>query len=137
MRGLLQLLAESLWPIHATARAGRVSADMYLRPFVFVAILLLVGPNLFAFVELTTLLDLYGATLFLLVFIVGFEALGITALKWLGGILVPDECAALLGTRVPSAVGVGVALVARNVLLLFLLGFMPYALLHEFLALRV
>jgi hypothetical protein len=131
MRALL-LLAQSLWPIHANARAGRVSAEVYLKPLVVVAIVLLVGPDLFAFVELTTLLELYGATLFLLVFFVGVEHVGITALKLLRGFIVPDECATLLRARAPSAVGLGVALLARNSLVLCLLGFMPYALFHAF-----
>jgi hypothetical protein len=137
MRALLQLLAESLWPIHATPRAGRGSADLYLKPLIFVAIVLLVGPDLFAFVELTTLLDLYGATLFLFAFMVGFEVLGMNALQRLRRVVVPDECATLFGTRVPSAVGLGVTLVAQNALILFLVGFMPFYALWHVLALRV
>jgi hypothetical protein len=135
MRTLL-LLAQSLWRIHATARTGRASADVYLKPLVVVVIVLLIGPDLLAFVELTTLLEIYGATLFLAAFIVGFQFSGIAALKWLRRVLVPDECVTLLRTRVPSAVGLAVALLARHGLVLFLIGFMPYALSHSFPALR-
>ncbi len=89
-------------------------------------IVLLVGPELFALVELTTLLDLLGATMFLFAFAVAYKMLGIALMKRLIRVLVPSECAMLMKTRTLSAIGLGLALVAVNGLFLFCLCFLPY-----------
>jgi hypothetical protein len=126
MRTLLQLVAEFLWPVRAIPPPGRVSRDVYLRPLVLLIIVLLVGPELFAVVELTTLLDLLGATMFLFAFAVAYKMLGVALLKWLLRALVPGECVTLMKTRAPSAVGLGLALISVNGLLLCLVCFLPY-----------
>ena len=126
MRTLLLLVAELLWPVRAIPRHGHVSRDVYLRPLVLLIIVLLVGPELFAVAELTTLLDLLGATMFLFAFAVAYKMLGIALLKWLIKVLVPGECATLMKTRAPTAVGLSLALIAKNGLLLFCVCFLPY-----------
>ena len=126
MRTLLQLVAEFLWPVRAIRRPGRVSRDVYLRPLVLSIIVLLVGPELFAVAELTMLLDLLGATMFLFAFAVAYKMLGVALLKWLVRILVPGECATLVKTRAPSAIGLGVALVSVNGLRLLCVCLLPY-----------
>jgi hypothetical protein len=91
------LLTESLRLGPPNAR--RVPTDAILRPFVLLIIVLLVGPDLFALVELTTLLELLGATLFVLAFAVGFEMLGGAALARLKALFVPLECSMLIEMR--------------------------------------
>ena len=115
-----------LWPARAIPHPRRVSRDVYLRPLVLLMIVLLVGPELFALVELTTLLDLLGATMFLFAFAVAYKMLGIALMKRLIRVLVPSECAMLMKTRTLSAIGLGLALVAVNGLFLFCLCFLPY-----------
>lgn len=131
MRTLRQSVAEFLWPLRAIPRTGHVPRDVYLRPLVLLVIVLLVGPEIVAVVELTTLLDLLGATMFLFAFAVAYKMLGLAVLKWLIDLLVPGECVTLMKTRAPSAIAVGVGLVAVNGLLLFLVCFLPFVWFHE------
>ena len=97
MRSFVRLLAESLGLGSRNGR--RVRTDALLRPFVLLVIVLLVGPDLFALVELSTLLDLLGATLFVLAFAVGFQMLGVAVLARLEALFVPLECSMLIAMR--------------------------------------
>jgi hypothetical protein len=77
MRAVLQLI-KTLWP----GRAVRyVSTDDYLKPLVILMIALVAGPDIVAAVELTTLLELLGAAMFLLSFAVGFKLFGFAVLE--------------------------------------------------------
>ncbi len=78
---------------------------------------LLAGPDIFVAVELTTILEFLGATLFLLSFAVGFRMLGFSALEWLGRALLPTEYVALIKMREkPSARIYGALLIGRSIL---------------------
>jgi hypothetical protein len=117
------LIAESFqWPGRSLVD-GRTRSDALLKPLVIVVIVLLVGPDLFALVELTTLLDLLGATLFVVAFAVGFELLGAGALRWLRRLLLPPEYLMLVEMRGrPVAVLCGVSFVAGHVFILAMVG---------------
>jgi hypothetical protein len=103
----------------------RSNADALLKPVLFVAIVVLAGPDLFALVELTTLLDLLGATLFVIAFAAGFRLAGVAALKSLRRLLVPPEYLMLIEIRGrPVAFGFGLLYVAGYNLVLAVLGLM-------------
>src|SRR5215471_5061260 len=94
---------------HREFGASPIRSDAMLKPFILLIIVLVAGPDLFAFVELTTLLEVLGATLFVIAFAVGFKLLGIRVLDWLRRLLVPEEYSMLIRMRGrPSAVVVGV-----------------------------
>jgi hypothetical protein len=128
LRALLQLIAESFWPVRSGAPTNRTSQDAYLKPLVILVIALLAGPELFAAAELTTILELVGATMFLLAFAIGFELLALAALEWLRRLLLPVDCVILIKVHgKPSAAIHGAFLAYRNGLSLLFLCFMPYA----------
>jgi hypothetical protein len=68
-----------------------VPADRFLKPLVVLLIVLWCGPEVFAVIELTTLLELLGATLFLLAFTASFKMLALSVLDWLRRALLPSE----------------------------------------------
>jgi hypothetical protein len=93
---------------------------------------LLVGPDIFAVTELTTLLELIGATMFLLTFAVGFWALGLSTFERLRGFLLPVEHVALIRMRgKPCARIHGACLISRTGLFLCCYGFLAYAWISE------
>jgi len=118
MRALSRLLTELL-PSAQRSVGGRLRGDALLKPLVLVVIVVLVGPDLFALVELTTLPEVLGATLFVIAFAVGFELLGVAALKWFRRLLLPPEYLMLVHMRgQPLAVAFGVLFVAAHILFL-------------------
>ena len=126
MRDLLRSLAETVWPVDPAARANRATLDDYLKPLLILLIALLAGPDILAAVELTTLLDLLGATMFLMVFWISYKVLGLLALKCLQKALVPEESVVLIKMPEPFTVLIGMSLVAVRGLLIFLLCITPY-----------
>lgn len=134
MRNFLQQLGELLWPVHRGSHTRGASLDTFLKPFVIVVIVILVGPDVFALVELSTLLDLLGATMFLFAFAVAFRLLAITGLESLLRALVPREYSWLMALRRrPSAVVFGVLLSARIAIVLVTSGFVSYVYIAELL----
>ena len=127
MHSLLQQLADLVWPAQPGSRASSAPLDVYLKPFVILVIVVLVGPDLFALVELSTLLDLLGATMFVFAFAVAFRLLVIGWLKSLHRVLVPLEYSWLVELRGrPSAVIFGVLFSSRMGIVLVTLGFASY-----------
>ena len=121
MRILLRLLTDLLWPVRQPPGASRAPLDIYLRPLIVLAIVVLVGPDLFAFVELTTMLELLGAALFMVAFAAGYRLMAATWLEWLRRLLLPAEYAWLFGIPGrPSAKVFGTLFVARNGIVLAL-----------------
>ena len=101
--------------------------DDLLKPLVVLLIVLWCGPEVFAVIELTTLLELLGATLFLFAFATSFKLLALSVLDWLGRALLPSEYTALIKMREwPSAVAVGFGLIVLNGFVWFILCFTPY-----------
>ena len=128
MTSVLQLLAKPLGVTQRPANGCLVSADAVLRPLVLLAIVLLVGPDLFAVVELTTLLDILGVTLFLLAYRVGLRSLTDPVLEWVKALFVPTEFLMLLNMRgQPVAIGFGVVFIVGHTLRLAALAFLSYA----------
>jgi hypothetical protein len=128
MRALLQAIADLLWPERSKASATGFPADVYLRPLIILMIVLLAGPDIFAVTELATILELFGATMFLLTFAVGFWIVGIAAFDSLRQFLLPIEHVALIRMRRnPVAIVNGVLLIGRQGLYVFCLGLSAYA----------
>jgi len=114
LMALIQLVTESLRPGRSGSPGSRPASDTYLRPLVMLMIGLIAGPDLFAFVELTTIFEILGAALFLLSFAVGFRMLGVAALDSLRRFFLPVEYVALLNMRgIPSARFLGALLLFR------------------------
>ena len=107
--------------------------DRYLKPLVVLLIVLACGPEVFAVIELTTLLELLGATLFLFAFSTSFKLLALSMLDWLGRALLPLEYRVLMragrGARL-----VGLRLTLLNVFVWFILCLTPYAILSDLLS---
>jgi hypothetical protein len=107
-----------------------LTPDDLLKPLVVLLIVLWCGPEVFAVIELTTLLELLGATLFLLAFATSFKLLALSVLDWLGRALLPSEYTALIRTRAwPYAL----AGMLSYGLVLFIIVLTPYALLSALL----
>src|SRR4029077_2080877 len=110
----IQLIAESLWPSCSGAPSGRTSREACLKLLAILMIVLIAGPDIFAATELTTILELFGATMFLLSFAVGFWMLGLAAFEGLRDFLLPVEQVALIKMRgEPAARIQGACLVCR------------------------
>jgi hypothetical protein len=108
--------------------------DRYLKPLVVVLIVLWCGPEVFAVIELTALLELLGATLFLFAFSTSFKALALSILDGVGRVLVPLEWRPLIKASAGfGAVLVGLRAVLPNALVLFILCFIPFAILSDLL----
>jgi hypothetical protein len=128
MRAILKLMVESLWPSPSSEPASRTSREVGLRLVIILMIALLAGPDVFAAMELTTLLELLGATLFLLTFAVGFRVLGRAAFDSLREFLLPAEYVSLVKMRwEPSAWIHGASFICRRGLLLGCSGLLAYA----------
>lgn len=90
-------------------------------------IAVLAGPDLFAFVELSTLLELLGAAMFIVAFSAGYRLVAATWLERLRGLLLPAEFAWLLAIPGrPSAKVFGSLFVARNALVLLMIVVVAY-----------
>lgn len=119
MRSFLLSLSEALKSLQGGFTGSREQNDALLRPFLILVIVLLAGPDVFAVTELTTLLDLLGATLFLLAYVSGFKLLGISAIDGLRTLFVPREYSMLVGMRgQPFAIAWGVLFLAAHGLIL-------------------
>lgn len=110
MRVLLQLI-KVFW----SGRNRPISADDCLKPLVTLIIALIAGPDIVAAVELTTLLELFGAAMFLLSFSVGLKLFGFAALERLRQLLLPAQYVALVAIRgLPGARVHGIFLICRH-----------------------
>jgi hypothetical protein len=127
MRSLLLFLAELLGLVRqGVVGRNQTRTDALLRPLVLLVIVLLAGPDLFAAVEMTTLLDLLGATLFVIAFGVGFKILGVAVLDCLRALLVPPEFSMLQGVRSNPLRAIAVLFLARRALFVALSGLLFY-----------
>jgi len=116
MRALLQLI-KVLCPGRTSSR--HISADDYLKVVVILMIAVVAGPDIVAAIELTTLLELLGAAMFLLSFAIGFKLFGLALLDKLRQLLLPGQYVALANLRGLSAARVhGVLLICKRNLVL-------------------
>jgi hypothetical protein len=114
MRALLQLLLELSWPNRMTA--GRHSSrKIHLRALAILMIALVAGPDICAAIELSTLLEVLGAAMFLLSFAIGFKLFGIAVFEQLRTLLLPAQYVALARVRGHAAARVhGALLICRH-----------------------
>jgi hypothetical protein len=112
---------------------SQIQWDRYLKPLVVLLIVLACGPEVFALIELTTLLELLGATLFLFAFFTSFKLLALSMLDWLGRVLLPREYRELMRAGL-GAMLVGLRLALLNVVMWFIVCFTPYAILSDLLS---
>jgi hypothetical protein len=124
---LLRSLIDSFFAARRRAYDTPAVPDAWLKPFVVLLIALWCGPEVFAAIELTSLLELLGATLFLLAFTTSFKLLALSMLDWLRRVFLPSECTALISMRRwPSAVALGLCLILLNGLVLFIVCLTPF-----------
>lgn len=113
MRALLQLM-KLLLPGNR-----QLSAEDYLKPLVLLLIALIAGPDIVAAIELTTLLELLGAAMFLLSFAIGFKLYGYAALEKVRQFFLPTQYVALAKIRgLPAARIHGVLLIGKHNLMM-------------------
>jgi hypothetical protein len=129
---LLRLLIDSLFDARRRAHYTPLILDDVFKPLVALLIVLLCGPEVFAAIELTTLLELLGATLFLFAFATSFKLLALSMLDWLGRALLPLEYRALMRVG-PGAALVGLPLIVFNAFVWFILCLTPYMILSKLL----
>ena len=111
-----------------------IAIDRYLKPFIVVLIVLWCGPEVFAVIELTTLLELLGATLFLFAFSTSFKALALSTCGSLGRAFLPLEYRPLMKISAgPGVVLVGLFLTLLNGVVLFVVCLTPYVVLSQLL----
>ena len=116
MRELLQTLREVAWPSKSAPHGPLSNWDVYLRPLLVLTIVLLAGPDIVALVEVSTLLDLLGATLFLTAMLVWHKLVLASVLDTLRRLFVPTEYAVLLQMRAqPLTVVAGALLIVATV----------------------
>ena len=125
MRSFLWSIVEALKSLQGGFIGSREQKDALLRPLLILVIVLVAGPDVFAFAELSTLLELLGATLFVLAYLSGFELLGISLLSGLRRVLMPREYLMLVEMRGrPATVAWGVFFLAAHCLMLVSMTFL-------------
>lgn len=118
MRALLQLM-KLLLPGNR-----QLSTEDYLKPLVILLIALVAGPDIVAAIELTTLLELLGAAMFLLSFAIGFKLFGYAVLEKVRQFLLPTQYVALAKIRgLPAARIHGVLLIGKHNLMMCCVAF--------------
>jgi hypothetical protein len=100
-------------------RAARKS-DAYLWAMAILAISAVAGPNLFAAVEMSTLLDILGAALFWMAFVAGAQLLAIRAGGFLRSLLLPQGWDWLLLIPTLPARAAAMMWIGRNALAVFI-----------------
>ena len=106
--------------------------DDFLKPLVVLLIVLWCGPEVFAVVELTTLLELLGATLFLFAFGTSFRALALSMVDFVARVLVSAESRVLITTSAGlGAMLIGLRFMVLNAVVVFGLCFAILSLLNK------
>ena len=119
MRTFLGSIVEALKALQSGFVGSGAQKDALLRPLLILVIVLVAGPDIFALTELTTLLELLGATLFVLAYLSGFKLLGISLLSGLRSLFLPREYLMLIGINGrPAAIAWGVVFLTAHCLIL-------------------
>jgi len=87
----LSSIVQALKSLEGGFVGSREQKDALLRPLLILVIVVVAGPDIFALTELSTLLELLGATLFILAYLSGFKLLGVSLLNGLRRLFVPPE----------------------------------------------
>jgi hypothetical protein len=104
MKHLWQVLLERLWPSRGDSPAGQSRRMILLQAVVALAITLAWGPEIFAAMEMTALLELLGVGLFLTAYAAGFELKAIELFRALRSIVLPLGQLALLRSSARASV---------------------------------
>jgi len=127
MSSFLSSIVQALKSLEGGFVGSREQKDALLRPLLILVIVVVAGPDIFALTELSTLLELLGATLFILAYLSGFKLLGASLLNGLRRLFVPPEYLMLIRVSRPAAMAWGVAFLTAHCLILvmmtFVLGF--------------
>ena len=128
MRSLLWSIVQAAKSLQGGFVGSREQKDALLRPLLILVIVLVAGPDIFALTELTTLLELLGATLFVLAYLSGFRLLGVSMIGALQSLFLPREYLMLIGiSGRPIAIAWGVVfLTAHCLLVVSMTFFMTY-----------
>ena len=108
------IVVEAVWPSRTVPGASRARRMGVMQGLLALAITLAWGPEVFAAIEMTTLLELLGASLFLTAYSAGVKLTALEFLKLLQGIVSPLGQLAILRSR--AAAGTK-ALAATSVLI--------------------
>jgi len=114
MHTLLRLVFSWLNPRQDTANSKRPVPHALLMVLVVLIIALVAGPDLIAYIELSTLLDILGTSLFIFMFAVGMQIYVIEIRRWVDRCIITDSGAALLRVRTPRFIAFGTAHIVRN-----------------------
>lgn len=124
MRSFLWSIVAALKSLQGGFEGSRAQRDALLRPLLILVIVVVAGPDIFALTELTTLLELLGATLFVIAYLSGFKLLGVSLLSGLRSLFLPREYLMLIGiSGRPAAIAWGVVFLSAHCLILVLMSF--------------
>jgi len=96
MRHRWQGLLELLWPSRSDSAASRKRRIALLQVCIAMAIFAAAGPEIFAAMEMTALLELLGALLFLTAFAAGAKLVALSVWRAICNILLPAPQVALV-----------------------------------------
>ena len=100
----LQVLRERIWSSRTTAGRSFLPSDDLVMPIALLLIAIAGAPEYFVYIELSTLLDLLGAALFLFAFAMGLWLLLITLVRTMRRAIAPSNLVELvIGPRAISA----------------------------------
>lgn len=110
MDAWLQTLREYIWPASPGLRRRPSLGESLAALIALLFVALFVGPDLFLYIELSTMLDVLGAALFLFAFAVGFKILFLSLARQLRSVFAPEDLvllATLPGPKSPRAFWAG------------------------------
>jgi hypothetical protein len=102
MSTLLHTLREYILPSRPSARRGAGLRDSLATPIALLLVAIVAGPDLFVYVELSTILDLLGAALFLFAFAMGFRLLLLSTASQLRFIFASEDLILLARCPAPN-----------------------------------
>lgn len=98
-----QLPIERLWPSRSDPRISQALRMVLLQAVIALAIALAAGPEVFAAMEMTTLLEMLGASLFLTAYAAGVKLKAIQAYHVLHSIVLPGAQVAVIRSNAPAS----------------------------------
>lgn len=102
MQTWLQTLREHIWPSRPGATRGAVLGDSLAMPIALLLVAIVAGPDLFVYLELSTVLDLLGVALFLFAFAVGFRLLLLSLWQQVRSAFAPEDLVLLATCSAPN-----------------------------------
>ena len=98
-----QALLERLWPSSGGPFVSHARRMAILQAAIALAIAVAWGPEIIAAMEMTTLLEMLGATLFLTAYAAGFELKAMELCRALRNIVVPVTHVAVIRSNAPAS----------------------------------